>query len=201
MKLAKISTLAFAAALLVPALASAQEVLHFEGVKSTAGDQVGGASTGAYVASRTPYTVASRFDIYCLDYDNTAKSVWTAHSVTFAEAVGINSVQAQRQLGTEKNLGHSAAPRRCVSDDAVRTQPGRRWPEQRHVGHDSRRDLVDVLEQFQRQSDVDVEHGFRGRHGARQRNAVGQLRADARPADVLGELLTLHGLESGVHHA
>jgi len=98
----KLSTLAFTAALLLPTLASAQEVLHFEGVKTAGGDKVGGAPTGAYQASRGPSFI-SKFDIYCLDYDHTAKSVWTAHSVTFAEAVGINLVQAQRQLGTEKN--------------------------------------------------------------------------------------------------
>ena len=99
----KVSTFAFAAALLMPAAASAQELLHFEGVKTVGGDRVGGASTGAYQASRAPFT--TKFDIYCLDYDNTAKSWWTSHSVTFAEAVGINLVQAQRQLGTEKSWG------------------------------------------------------------------------------------------------
>ena len=99
----KVSTFAFAAALLMPAAASAQELLHFEGVKTAGGDKVGGASTGAYQASRAPFT--TKFDIYCLDYDHSAKSWWTSHSVTFAEAVGINLVQAQRQLGTEKSWG------------------------------------------------------------------------------------------------
>ena len=99
----KLSTFGFAAALLIPGAASAQEVLYFEGVKTAGGDRVGGASTGAYQASRAPFT--TKFDIYCLDYDHTAKSVWTARSVTFAEAVGVNLLQAQRQLGTEKTWG------------------------------------------------------------------------------------------------
>lgn len=100
----KLSTIAFTAALLLPTLGSAQEVLHFEGVKTAGGDNVGGASTGAYLASRGPLYI-SKFDIYCLDYDHTAAAVWTSHSVTFAQAVGINLVQAQRQLGTEKSWG------------------------------------------------------------------------------------------------
>lgn len=103
MKLTRLSTLVLAAALLVPALASAQETLHFGGVKTAGGDKVGGAQTGAYQASRLPYI--SKFDIYCLDYDHTAQTSWTAHAVTFADAVGGNLLQAQRQLGTEKSWG------------------------------------------------------------------------------------------------
>lgn len=103
MKLARFSKLATAAVLFLPAMASAQEVLHFGGPKSNNGDKVGTAATGAYLASRAPFT--SNFDIYCLDFDNTAKSVWTSRTVSFADAVGINLVQAQRQLGTEKSWG------------------------------------------------------------------------------------------------
>lgn len=105
MKLARLSTLAGAALLIVPALASAQEVLHYEGVKTAGGDKVGGASTGAYLASRSPFGVANRFDIYCIDYDNGANNVWTAHAVTFTQAVGANLTQANRQLGTGKAWG------------------------------------------------------------------------------------------------
>ena len=105
MKLARLSSLAGAALFLLPALASAQEILHYEGVKTAGGDKVGGASTGAYRASRSPFNAASKFDIYCIDYDNTAGSIWTAHAVTFTQAVGGNLLQAQRQLGTNKAWG------------------------------------------------------------------------------------------------
>lgn len=103
MKNSRLSSLAFAAALMLPAAASAQEVLHFAGVKSSNGDRVAGAATGAYMASRAPFI--STFDIFCIDYDHAARSVWTAHEVTFAEAIGTYQTQAQRQLGTEKAWG------------------------------------------------------------------------------------------------
>lgn len=103
MKLTPLYALATAALLSLPAAASAQEVLHWGGVKTPGGDRVGTASTGAYLASRAPYL--STFDIYCIDYDHTAKAIWTSHAVTFAEAVGANLLQAQRQLGTEKVWG------------------------------------------------------------------------------------------------
>ncbi|MEP6831917.1 MAG: PEP-CTERM sorting domain-containing protein [Gemmatimonas sp.] len=99
----KLSTLAFAAALLMPAAASAQEILHFEGVKTAGGDKVGTAATGAYQASRAPFN--TKFDIYCVDYDHFATSVWTARELSFADATGANLLQAQRQLGTEKSWG------------------------------------------------------------------------------------------------
>lgn len=103
MKLARLSSLAVAALFALPAAASAQEVLHYEGVKTAGGDKVGGASTGAYLASRAPYV--TKFDIYCVDFDNVAGNVWTAHAVTFQQATGIYSLQAQRSLGTEKAWG------------------------------------------------------------------------------------------------
>ena len=102
-KLTSLYTLATAALLALPAAASAQEVLHWGGVKTPGGDRVGTASTGAYLARRAPYI--STFDIYCIDYDHTAKSVWTSRTVTFSQAVGTNLLQAQRQLGTEKVWG------------------------------------------------------------------------------------------------
>lgn len=104
MKLNPLYALASAALLALPAAASAQEVLHWGGVKyNTGGDRVNGASTGAYQALRAPYT--SAFDIYCIDYDHFAQSVWTSHTVTFQQAVTTNLLQAQRQLGTEKVWG------------------------------------------------------------------------------------------------
>ena len=103
MKLTPLFTLASAALLALPIVASSQEVLRFEGVKTVGGDLVGGAATGAYLASRAPYL--SKFDIYCIDYDHLARTVWTAHAVSFSQAVGANLLQAQRQLGTEKVWG------------------------------------------------------------------------------------------------
>lgn len=103
MKLKFLYTLASAALLALPAAASAQEVLHWGGVKYAGGDRVAGAPTGAYQALRAPYI--SPFDIYCIDFDHTVRSVWTSHSITFTQAVGANLLQAQRQLGTEKAWG------------------------------------------------------------------------------------------------
>ncbi|MGV3711066.1 MAG: PEP-CTERM sorting domain-containing protein [Gemmatimonas sp.] len=103
MKLARFSSLAAAALLALPAVASAQEVLHYEGVKTAGGDKVGGAATGAYLASRAPFT--TKFDIYCIDYDHVAANVWTSHAITFGQATGIYQLQAQRSLGTEKTWG------------------------------------------------------------------------------------------------
>ncbi|MBC8089310.1 MAG: PEP-CTERM sorting domain-containing protein [Phycisphaerae bacterium] len=103
MKPTSLYALACTALLALPVVSSAQEVLHWGGVKTAGGDRVGTASTGTYLASRAPYL--STFDIYCIDYDRTAKVVWTSHSVTFADAVGANLLQAQRQLGTEKVWG------------------------------------------------------------------------------------------------
>lgn len=106
MKLSRFSSVVLAAALMLPAAAQAQiQTLQFDGVKTAGGDQVGGAATGAYRAHATAPIAGSPFDIYCLDYDHNAQSVWTAHSVTFAQATGIYLTQAQRQLGTEKVWG------------------------------------------------------------------------------------------------
>lgn len=104
MKLARLSTLALAATLAMPAVSSAQEVLKFGGLKTAGGSQVGSAKTGPYLASRAPFT--TNFDIYCIDLDHDAiNGYWTAHAVTFAQAVGSASVAANRQLGTVPSWG------------------------------------------------------------------------------------------------
>jgi PEP-CTERM motif-containing protein len=103
MKLARLSTIALATVLAMPVAASAQEYLQFGGVKTPGGDQIHGAQTGAYTAKRAPFT--SSFDIYCIDYDNHAMGSWTARAVTFQQAVGIYSTQANRQLGTTPSWG------------------------------------------------------------------------------------------------
>ena len=69
MNLSRLTRLALAAALVIPAAAQAQvETLKFEGVKDFGGDKVGSAHTGAYEASRFPFsTPSTTFDIYCID--------------------------------------------------------------------------------------------------------------------------------------
>jgi hypothetical protein len=103
MKLARLSTLALAAALALPAAASAQEFLQFGGAKYSGGDQINGAQTGAYTAKRAPFLTS--FDIYCIDYDNHAMGSFTARAVTFQQAVGIYNTQAIRQLGGTPSWG------------------------------------------------------------------------------------------------
>lgn len=98
MKLARLSTLALAVSLALPAAASAQEFLQFGGAKYSGGDKVGSAETGAYTAKRAPFITS--FDIYCIDYDNHAMGSFTARAITFQQAVGMYAVEAQRQLGT-----------------------------------------------------------------------------------------------------
>ncbi|MEP6762919.1 MAG: hypothetical protein ABJB66_01350, partial [Gemmatimonadaceae bacterium] len=95
MRLNRLTTLALAAALALPSIASAQtEALKFEGVKDLGGDQVQGAFTGAYLASRAPFsTPATTFDLFCIDFDNHEQATWTAHYVTFAQATGAFSTQ------------------------------------------------------------------------------------------------------------
>ncbi len=101
MKLSRLTRFALVAALAIPAAAQAQvEALKFEGVKFPSAARVGSYMTGPYMASRAPFsTPATTFDIYCIDLDHFAKSAWTAHYVTFAEAVGAYNVEATRQLG------------------------------------------------------------------------------------------------------
>lgn len=103
MKLARLSSLALAAALVLPAVAGAQEFLHFNGLKTPGGSTINSAQTGPYLASRAPYTTT--FDIYCIDYDHHAMGSWTAHAVTFQQAVGLYSAAANRQLGTTPTWG------------------------------------------------------------------------------------------------
>ncbi|MEP6765684.1 MAG: PEP-CTERM sorting domain-containing protein [Gemmatimonadaceae bacterium] len=106
MKLSRFTSLVLAATLTLPVVAHAQIVpMHFDGVKTAGGDAVGGAATGAYVAHATP--AGSPFDIFCVDYDHTAQTTWTAHYVTFTEATtaGIIGSAANRQLGTDKAWG------------------------------------------------------------------------------------------------
>ena len=106
MNLSRLTRLAIAAALVLPAAAQAQvEALQFKGVKSPGGDLVGSAQTGPYLAARAPFNVANTFDIYCIDMDHNFQTAWNAHYVTFAEAVGVYNVQATRQLGSEKVWG------------------------------------------------------------------------------------------------
>lgn len=103
MKLARLTSLALAASLALPAAASAQEFLQFGGVKYTGGDYVGSAQTGPYTAMRAPFVTS--FDIYCIDFDNHAQGSFTARAITFQQAVGIYAYAAQAQLGTEKAWG------------------------------------------------------------------------------------------------
>jgi len=109
MNLSRLTRVALVAALALPAAAQAQvEALKFEGVKFPGGSTVGGAQTGPYMASRFPFsTAATTFDLYCIDIDHNAKATWTAHYITFADAVtgGTYVTQAQRHLGTEKAWG------------------------------------------------------------------------------------------------
>lgn len=111
MNISRLTSIALVAALALPAAAQAQvEALKFEGVKFPGGSTVGGAHTGPYMASRFPFsTAATTFDIYCIDMDHNAKASWTAHYVSFADAVagGAFVTQAQRHLGTEKAWGLS----------------------------------------------------------------------------------------------
>ena len=107
MKLSRFTSVAFAAAMLLPAAAQAQVTLAFDGVKTPGGDLVGSAATGPYRAHQTaPLPVGATFDIYCLDFDHVAQSSWPATYVTFAQATtGGAVVAANRQLGTEKVWG------------------------------------------------------------------------------------------------
>ncbi|MEO7359673.1 MAG: PEP-CTERM sorting domain-containing protein [Gemmatimonadaceae bacterium] len=107
MKLVRFSSVALAAAMMLPVVAHAQPVtLQFDGVKTAGGDMVGPAATGAYRAHRSAPTVGATFDLYCLDYDHAAQGTWSATFVTFAEATSGSAVAAaNRQLGTEKVWG------------------------------------------------------------------------------------------------
>lgn len=102
MKFSRLAAFAFAATLALPAVTQAQvEALKFEGVKFPGAAQVGSYKTGPYMASRAPFsTPATTFDIYCIDLDHSAQSTWTAHYITFAEAISTYNVEATRQLGT-----------------------------------------------------------------------------------------------------
>ncbi len=105
MKTLRFSSVLLAAAIMMPAAASAQ-TLHFDGVKYAGGDAVGGAQTGPYRAHQTMPVVTSSFDIYCIDYDHTAQSDWGVTYVTFGAATSGSAVTAaNRQLGTEKVWG------------------------------------------------------------------------------------------------
>lgn len=132
MKLARLTSLALAAALVIPAAAQAQytEFLHFGGVKTPGGDAVGGAETGPYVALRTPFaTPANAFDIYCLDIDHTAQSQWTTRYLTFQEATGVYNLQATRQLGSEKSWGIAELRAAAYLTTQFSSKPLNQWDE------------------------------------------------------------------------
>ncbi|MEP6835151.1 MAG: PEP-CTERM sorting domain-containing protein [Gemmatimonas sp.] len=88
---------------MLPAASHAQVTLTFDGVKTPGGDPVGSDATGAYRAHQTIPTVGSPFDIYCLDFDHIAQSVWPATYLTFAQAsgAGVDGIAARKQLGNE----------------------------------------------------------------------------------------------------
>lgn len=130
MNLSRLTRLAVAAALALPAVASAQvETLQFKGVKSPGGDLVGSAATGPYLAARSPFNVANTFDIYCIDMDHNFQTQWNAHYVTFAEAVGVYNVQATRQLGSEKSWGLAELRAAAYLSQQFATQPKSQWDE------------------------------------------------------------------------
>lgn len=131
MKLARLSSLALAAAFALPVAAQAQtELLHFGGVKTPGGDQVGSAQTGPYVGLHAPFTPGTPFDIYCLDIDHTAQNVWTTRYLTFEEATtGMYSLQAQRQLGTEKSWGIAELRASAYLSTQFGVMPQSQWDE------------------------------------------------------------------------
>lgn len=106
MNISRLTRVALVAALAFPAAAQAQiEQLKFAGVKFPSAQSIGSYKTGPYRASRAPFTAADVFDIYCIDLDHNAKSQWTAHYVTFNEAIGVHNLEATRQLGAGFDLG------------------------------------------------------------------------------------------------
>lgn len=101
MKRSAYASLAFAASLIISTVGTAQTTFHFNGVKNTSVN-LAGYGIGAYQASVAPYT--SKFDIYCIDFDNHAQNVWTGRVLTFAQAVS-----APYLAGVTRALGNSPA--------------------------------------------------------------------------------------------
>lgn len=101
MKRSAYASLAFAASLLVSSVGAAQTTFHFEGVKNNSVN-LAGFGIGAYRASVAPFDNASKFDVYCIDFDNRAQSVWTARVLTFAQATSnpTNLAALNRVLGS-----------------------------------------------------------------------------------------------------
>ncbi|MEO8000036.1 MAG: PEP-CTERM sorting domain-containing protein [Gemmatimonadaceae bacterium] len=97
MKRSSYASLAFAASLVLASVGTAQTTFHFEGIKNSSVN-LAGYGIGAYQASTAPYT--SKFDIYCIDFDNHAHSVWTGRVLTFAQATS-----AQYIGGVTRALG------------------------------------------------------------------------------------------------
>lgn len=106
MKLLRYSSLALAAALMLPAAARAQVTLQFDGVVNPGAPTVQGAATGPYAIHQIAPTVSSSFNVYCIDFDHTAQTTWPARYITFAQAVGADNAAAVRQLGTGVTLGN-----------------------------------------------------------------------------------------------
>ena len=101
MKRSTIARFAFAAAVALSSVGNAQTTFHFNGARNSS-VTLAGNGIGAYKASVAPYT--SDFDIYCIDFDNHAQTVWTGRVLTFSQAV-----TAPYLTGVSRALGTSPA--------------------------------------------------------------------------------------------
>lgn len=99
MKLSRLTSVAFAVSLALPAIAQAQTQFYFVGPK-TSSTMPNGVADGPYQASLNSNN-SNPFDIFCIDYENHAQSAWKGRVLTFAEAVNsTNFTAVQRVLGS-----------------------------------------------------------------------------------------------------
>src|SRR4051812_34886638 len=98
MKLSRLASLALVATLALPALAQAQTDYWYAGVKDGS-NNFNGIGVGPYQVSLNAGLTA-KFDVFCLDFDNSAQAHWKGRLLTFAQATSndINGQATARQL-------------------------------------------------------------------------------------------------------
>jgi hypothetical protein len=102
MTTSRFATLVLAASLAVPALVQAQApaaslsqvyTLGFDGVVNTT-VTLNGVNVGPYRAHQVAPVAGSPFNIFCIDYDNSAKAQWNARVITFNDVINNSAANA-----------------------------------------------------------------------------------------------------------
>lgn len=137
MKTSRLAVLALAAGLALPTLAHAQpaantgitHTFQFGGVANPSAPGLNGIAVGPYRAGVTAPVAFAPFDIFCIDFDDVAQSVWNAKVVSFQQVISnaTDLAAARKVLGTNPNWGAAELRTAAFLSGQFATAPTNQW--------------------------------------------------------------------------